>query len=170
MLFQLLQFDDPLHFFKAEGTFNQHRHSSRGVKLVSDLTLATAWRVFDPSSVHYWERTDTVHNPLFSLSFANPLYFAAAIVLLALGMGKHWLNRVEVTIAFLLLLIPYFTKGYDISMAGTARFVSAIIPLYLVLGNILIRIPTAIAASLLALSGFFLGLYSALFAAWHRFI
>lgn len=170
MLYQLIQFGDPLLLFKAEAAFNLHRGSSMGDKLISDLTLATAWRVFDPSSVHYWERADTVHNPFLSLSFANPLYFAAAILLLALGIRKRWLNRVEATMAILLLLIPYFTKGYDMSMAGTARFVSAIFPLYLVLGNILARLPSALAAGILALSSFFLGLYSALFAAWHRFI
>lgn len=170
MLFQFIQFGNPLLFFKAEATFNHLPGSSIEAELFSDLTLATAWRVFDPSSVHYWERHDTLHNPLFSLSFANPLYFAAAIVLLILGIRKGWLNHVEAITAFLLLFIPYFTKGYVISMAGTARFVSAILPLYLVLGNILARLPAPLAAGCLAVSGFFLGLYSALFAAWHRFI
>lgn len=170
MIFQLIQFGDPLLFFKSEATFNQLPGSSVGAKLLSDLSLATAWQVFDPSSVHYWEHNETIHNPLFSLSFANPLYFFAAILLLFIGIRKHWLNRVEAITAFLLLFIPYFTKGYDISMAGTARFVSAIFPLYLVLGNILARLPAPLAAGCLALSGFYLGLYSALFAAWHRII
>ena len=170
MLFQFLYFGHPMLFFKAEATFNQHRGDGVGTKLLSDLTLATAWHVFDPSSRHYWGRGDTVDNPLFSLSFANPLYFASALLLVALGIRKRWLNRIETTTAFLLLLIPYFTKGYDISMAGTARFVSVIFPLYLVLGNILARMPAPLATGFLALGAFFLGLYSALFAAWYRFI
>jgi hypothetical protein len=169
-LFQLVHFGDPLLFVKAEATFTNRHDGSMGDKFLSDLTGATAWRVFDPSSVHFWERSDTTHNPLFSLSFANPLYFGAGLLLLVLGIRKRWLNRVEATVSVLLLLIPYFTKGYALSMAGTARFTSAVFPLYLVLGNLLVRLPAPLAAGFLAVSGFFLGLYSALFAAWYRFI
>ena len=40
-------------------------------------------------------------------------------------------------------------------------------PVYLVLGNILAGLPGPIAGSLLAVSAFYLGAFSALFASWH---
>ncbi len=165
MLFQFMQFGDPLLFLKAETAVTHRPNDTWTTKLQSDLTLATVWRVFDPNSPGYWDRTDIMHNPLFSLAFANPLYFVAAAVVLAIGIRKRWLNRVEATMACLLLLIPYFSKGYDIYMAGDARFASAIFPLYLVLGHILVRLPPSLAAVFLVICGFFLALYSALFAA-----
>ncbi len=164
MLFQFIQFGDPLLFVKAEAACTQRHEQNWPAKIQSDLTLATVWRVYDPSVRDYWQNHHPVHNPLFSLPFANPIYFVAAAALIAVGIRKRWLNRVEATLACFLLLIPYFSKGYDICMVGTARFVSAIFPLYLVLGNVFVRMPSPLVAAVLALCGFYLALYAALFA------
>jgi hypothetical protein len=48
------------------------------------------------------------------------------------------------------------------------RFTAVVVPMYLVLGRLLARLPAPLAAALLCLSGFFLAAYAALFAAWHR--
>lgn len=170
MLFQLIQFGDPLLFVKAEVACTQRQEQSWPDKIQSDLTLATVWRVYDPAVRDYWQNHDAVHNPLFSLPFANPLYFIIAAALISVGIRKRWLNRVEATLSGFLLLIPYFSKGYDICMVGTARFVSVIFPLYLVMGNILVRLPPTLVAALLALGGFYLALYAALFAAHYLII
>jgi hypothetical protein len=50
-----------------------------------------------------------------------------------------------------------------------ARFAAAALPLYLVLGRLLVAIPVPAAAAVLSVSGFLMGAYAALFAAWYRF-
>ena len=52
-------------------------------------------------------------------------------------------------------------------MAGMGRFVAAIFPLHLVMGQILVRLRGPLAALLLSVSACFLALYAALFAAWY---
>jgi len=54
-------------------------------------------------------------------------------------------------------------------LAGMGRFAAVVVPVYLVLGQLLARLPPAGAALAAGLSGFLLGAYSALFAAWYRF-
>ncbi len=49
------------------------------------------------------------------------------------------------------------------------RFAAVVFPQYLVLGQIMSRMPAPIAAMILAISGFFLGCYAAFFAAGYRF-
>ena len=60
-------------------------------------------------------------------------------------------------------------SGYEMYLAGAARFAAVVLPAYLVLGHLLCRAPVALAGALLGLAGFLLGTYAALFASWHRF-
>ncbi|MBI1902784.1 MAG: hypothetical protein HYS13_16930 [Planctomycetia bacterium] len=69
-----------------------------------------------------------------------------------------------------MLLIPYLTKSYDNAMAGFGRFAAVVVPVYPVMGWLLMRMPAALRCGLLAISGFLLGAYSALFAAGYRFL
>ncbi len=91
------------------------------------------------------------------------------MALIAVGAWKRWLNRLEVSLAAGLLLIPYVTRSHEMCMAGMGRFAAAVVPIYLVLGQLLARLPPPVAAMLLSLSGFLMGVYAALFAAWYRF-
>jgi hypothetical protein len=167
MLYQQAAFGDPLLFFHAESGYRLRPEESMGQKVWSDITLEPIWSVFNPNSPGYWVRWDLQRNPLFSLFLANPLYLLGAMVLLTVGVRKHWLNGSETTAALFLLLIPYVSKGGAIYMAGMARFVAGVFPLYLVLGRLLTGLPAPVAAACAALSAVFLGAYSALFAAWH---
>jgi hypothetical protein len=99
----------------------------------------------------------------------NRAVFLVAVGLVVLGGVAGWLSRVEVTLAGALLLIPYLTRGHEMCMASMARFASAAVPIYLVLGQALVRTPPLLRGCLVAVSGFLLGAYAGLFAAWHRF-
>jgi hypothetical protein len=167
MVYQQAAFGDPLVFYHSEIGFRLRPEESLGRKLLSDVTLEPIWSVFDPSAPGYWQQADYQWNPLFSLSVANPLYLLGAVVLLAVGVRKRWLTGPEITAALFLLLIPYVSKGGALYMAAMARFVAVVFPLYIILGRLLARIPAPLAAACAALSAFFLGAYSALFAAWH---
>lgn len=55
-------------------------------------------------------------------------------------------------------------------MQSMARYSTAAVPVSLVLGEILGRLPKSIVLGIAALAGFGLGLNTALFAAWYVFI
>ena len=64
----------------------------------------------------------------------------------------------------MLLLIPYLTRAYEMNMASSARFAAVVFPVYVVIGEGLARLPPIVSTALLAISAFFLGAFSALFA------
>ncbi len=167
MTYQWAAFGDPLLFYHSELSFRFRPDESLSRKLLSDLTLEPLWSVFDPSAPGYWKRASHQGNPLFSLPLANPLYLLSAVIFLAIGVCKRWLTGPEIAAAFFLLLIPYFGKGGANYMAGMGRFVAVVFPMYLILGRLLASLPTPLAAACGALSAFFLGAYSALFAVGH---
>jgi len=55
-------------------------------------------------------------------------------------------------------------------MRSLGRYSSAVVPIYVVLGHLLCRIPGPMVAGLLGVSGFLLGTYTALFASWYKFM
>ena len=66
-------------------------------------------------------------------------------------------------------MIPYVTKGSESLGFSFARFSAVALPAYFVMGKLLSRLPGPYAAALLAVGAFFLGIWSALFAAWYDF-
>jgi hypothetical protein len=112
---------------------------------------------------------DNGTHALFSLQAANPVYFVCSVIAIAVGALKGWLTRYEWTLSAALFFIPYFTRACEMCFASFARFSAVAFPLYLVMGNILCRTRPPIAAAILALCGFVLGAYAALFAAEYRF-
>lgn len=169
MLYQWANFGDPFAFVKTQATWRMRPPTLAADKLTALVTLAPIWSIFDPPSPAYWERFEPGNFPLFSLHFANPLYFLFAAGATVLGWYKGWLRPCEILLAAGLLLIPYLASSYEMYMAGAARFAVVVLPVYLVLGQLLYRIPPVLAATLVAHSGFLLAAYAALFAAWHRF-
>lgn len=105
---------------------------------------------------------------MFSWQLVNPTYFVASAVLVALGTWRRWLDAYEVSLAVMLLLIPYVTRAYEMEMGASARFAAVVFPVYLVVGGCLARLSSVISAGLLCISAFFLGAFSALFASQYQ--
>jgi hypothetical protein len=128
--------------------------------------------VYAPGSPFYWGYADDLspRNPTFCWSAVNGLYLALTAILILIGACKRWLSSYEILLAAALLLIPYYTRSIEMAMAGQARFAAAVFPVYLVLGNLLARLPGPLAGALLGVSAFYLGAFSALFASWHEVI
>lgn len=164
------EFGDATAFMKTQQHWASRSELPLGERIVSLLTLEPIWSVFVPSSPAYWGRFESIQNPLFSLQFANPIYFAIAVSLVVLGWRKKWLNSHEVLLSVGLLLIPYVTHSYRTVMMAQGRYASVVFPTYIVMGHLLSRCPPPLAGILCALSGFMLGAYAALFAAWYRMI
>jgi Gpi18-like mannosyltransferase len=168
MAYLFAAFDEPLAFASSQMNWRMDAREHPLSKTVSLLTLEPIWGLYVPSWPRFWQRYETHRNPLFSLIFANPIIFIAAIALIVMGACKRWLSRDEVLLAAGLLLIPYITRSYEMSMASMGRFAAAAVPLYLALGNLLWRTPLPLMGWLLALSSFFLSAYAILFSVGYR--
>ena len=83
---------------------------------------------------------------------------------------RRWLTSYQILLAVRLLAIPYVTRAYEFTMQSQGRFAAVVFPVYIVLGQLLARLPTAVAVALLALSGFLMAAYAALFATGHALI
>jgi hypothetical protein len=101
------------------------------------------------------------------MMFANPIYLLLTGALLFLGAWRNWLNRQELLVGALLLLIPYALQGHRTCMAAQARFASVVFPAYFVLGEILARLPAWLSAPILVFSGSLMALYAAMFSLWY---
>jgi hypothetical protein len=170
MLFQYIEFGDPLAFLSSQQHWQSRGQTSPGDKWRALVTLEPFRAAFDPSSPAYWRRMCNHAHAPFSLQFANPVYFLFVGVLVAIGARKRWLTPPETLLAGGLLIIPYLTKSYENIMVSHARFSAVVLPGYLVLGQILWRIPGPLSAALLAFCAFLLGAYAGMFVAWHNFL
>lgn len=169
-LYQYARFGAPLAFVQTQEHWRFRDRSSGEEKALALAALEPFWTVYDESSPAYWRRHEKALGPAFSLQFANPIYVAGTVLLVGYGAWRHWLSAEEVVYAAGVLLIPYLSKGYEGCMNAQARYALAAFPAFLVLGRLLSALPLPYAAALLALSGFMLGAYAALFAGWFLFV
>lgn len=129
-------------------------------------TLGPVRYVYDPRhGSAFWANRDPHDIPWFSLQFANPVFFLAAVGLLLYGVWRRWLTSEETSFAAMLLLIPYCSRSYEMGMGSMGRFVVIVFPMHQVLALLMLRLSGPMRAAFLALSGFFLAAYSGLYAA-----
>jgi hypothetical protein len=169
MLFQYMAFGDPLAFAKTQQFWGKRAGVGYLEQWGMALLLEPIWSVYDPSSPAYWaNQRGASGNPIFSMAFANPIFFVGTIGLIWVGWRKGWLNGREVLLAAFLLGIAYFTQSYRNMMLSQGRFAAVAFPVYLVLGRLAARAPAPVVALCAALSACLLAAYAALFAAWYR--
>jgi len=163
MLYQAIEFSDPLAFAKTQQYWRMRAVPSLGERVLALASFEPIWAVYDRSSPACWHRFGGSPNPLFNLQFVNPIYYLGTTALVALGAVKRWLNVSEWTFSAALLLIPYVTRSYEMCMNSQARFAAVAFPVYLVIGQLLVRIPIWLSVLLLGGAG---GLLFAFSAAW----
>jgi hypothetical protein len=169
MAFQYWRFGEPFAFALTQKYWAVRHTGTIGDKFLALASWEPVWSVYARWAPGDWRSFDPTGNPLFSLQFANPIYFVGMAVLIAVGTWKKWLNSYEILLSIGLLAIPYVTRAYETCMASQGRFAAVVFPVYIVMGELLARMPKMIAISLLALSGVMMGLYAALFAAGYAF-
>ncbi len=169
MVFQHWEFDDAFAFVHTQDNWRMRPAVPWTARVVDLLTLEPVRSVFDPTAACYWRRFQGEINSLFSLHYANPIYWLAAVILVGVGVWKQWLTAYELTLSIGLLSVPYVLRSHEMCMAGMGRFTAVVFPLYIVLGHLLVRMPAPVAAMLAGVSALFLGTYAALFATWWRF-
>jgi hypothetical protein len=167
--YQYWRFGDPLAFASSQLTWRLRPPAPWPDKLLALELLEPIWAVFDPTSPCYWMRHEDTHFFLFHQAIFNRLAFLAGVILTVVGKYKRWLSAYEVALVAGLLLIPYVGRGYDMCMMAMARFTSVAFPIYLVMGQLLWRMPAPFAAATLGISSLLLGIYAGLFAAGYPF-
>ena len=170
MAYQHRTFADPLAFAKTQVHWGHPAAPlspwHRAWRLV---TLAPLRGVYDPANPCHWAQHAPHDDAAFNLMFANPLYFAFAAGSIALGAWRRWLTAGEIALAAALLGVPYLTQADRMCMASQARFAIVVFPIYLVLANLLARMPPPLVAVACGIAGILTGLYSALFVSWYWF-
>ena len=154
---------DPIAVVHAQAKWHVRPHVPLGEKLFAVLTFGAVRGVYTKGTPYYFGNYLNMGPPLFNLYFANSIYFACTILAVVAGAVKRWLNRYEVALAVALVAIPYVAHNYETSMMATGRYMTTVIPTYLVVGHLLRRVPVGVAVSLAAVSAFMLGAYAALF-------
>lgn len=167
MIYLHFAFGDALAFAHTQDYWT-YRLPPRGSKTLSLLTLEPIRGVYDSSSTRYWFRPGN-GTFLFNLQFWNPILFAAAGVAIAWGVWRRWLTGPAAVLGASLLVIPYFTRAYEMSMASHGRFAAAVVVAYPVLGRLLAAAPAAMSSILLSLCAVFLACWTALYTANYAF-
>jgi hypothetical protein len=157
--FLYARFGEPLAFAQTQVHWGKPA-PSLAAKTVSLLSYEPIWKIFLRGPIVGWS--------VFTWERVNPVYFVASAALVAFGALRRWLSAYEASLAAALLLIPYLTRAYEMDMASSARFASVVFPAYLVLGEVLARLPLIVSTGLLAISAFFLAAFSAMFASGYR--
>jgi hypothetical protein len=170
MAYQGFAFGEPLAFAKAQDFWRNRMPEDVLDKILSLASFDPLWLAYIPGSPGYAGHIRDSAPALFSLQFANPVLFVGAVALVVVGAWKGWLSWPETLLSAGLILVPYAGKGFEMCMASQGRFVAAAFPVYIVLGNILIRLPRPWAIAILAVFGTYLAIYSAMLAAGYVLI
>jgi hypothetical protein len=168
--YQYEQFGDPFAFAISHSHWRLRPPAPFLDKLRALVSLEPMWSLFDSDSPCFWKRRVPAGPFLFNPAIFNCVFFLGAAILAVVGKHKRWLTSYELWLVASLLFIPYVGRAYDMCMMSMARFTSVAFPIYLVLGNLLWRMPPPLAAGILAVSSFLLAVYAALFAARYPFV
>jgi len=170
MAYLWYEFDAPLAFAQTQTHWRMRPPVDWSTKALILASAEPIWSAYVPGSSGHWSRLESGVHPLLSLHFMEPIYFVGAVVLVYIGAVKRWLTDYEILLSAGLLLIPYVTKGYEMTMASQARFTTVVFPIYIVMGHILARMPRWAAVLVLAVFATYLCIYSAMWAAGHVLI
>jgi hypothetical protein len=166
------RFGEPLAFAKTQVHWYLRPPAPLIEKLWALESLEPMQQVLEPTSPYYWRKLSLLDHDhiFFSLYLANPFYFLLFAGLLLLGAWQYWLNRYELALGAAVLAIPYATHSYELLMLSSGRYAAVALPVYMVLGRLVSRLPRAVTATLLGFCAFFLGVYAALFVQGYWFV
>jgi hypothetical protein len=170
MSYQYLEFGDALAFAKTQRFHRAHPDVGTADKIFAIASWEPLWSVYELGSPGYWGNIIDVDNRILSLSFANPIIYLTVAICVAIGAWKKWLTYYEVALAVGLLAIPYVTRSYEMCMLSQGRFAAVCFPVYIVVGQFLMRLKAGYAISVLAILAAYFCVYAMLFATGYLLI
>ena len=123
-VYQWLVFGEPLAFVKTDNPYLQFQAD----RMLPDIPVILNYQTW------------------------NGLLFLVAFIAIIVGVIKRWMTFYEIVLAILLLPTPYMTNGGMQYMAGQARCVLVIFPVFIVLGMLLSKSSRVLALGILLLS------------------
>jgi hypothetical protein len=154
-----LDFGNPLLFVTKQMAWNYQMPADIFFRRWQEmLSLRPAWiflvdgSLLDPST--------------YPWNLQNRAMWLVSLVLIAIGGLKRWLNAEELLFCVLTVLLIYYTHAAK-NMESVGRYVFTLVPLYLVLTRLLLRLPLSLRLGVLALSATLLAVQSAHFSLWH---
>jgi hypothetical protein len=156
-------FGDPFIFATTQQHWRILDKITWSERLWGLATLQPIWAAYTPEMPQHWAKLDNFSHPLFSLSAVNALYFVGGVITISYGAYRRWLTPAEVLLSCGLLFIPYVTRSYDNGMLSMARFVSVVLPLYIVIAHWVKEWPMPVGWLLLLAGAVWKSWYSALF-------
>jgi len=98
MGYQWIAFGTPVAIAQKQEHWTMRAPQDRSwmAKVEALASLEPIWNVFVPSSKRYWGNDRSLNNPLFMLTFWNPILFLFAAALLIRGGWKRWLTGNEI--------------------------------------------------------------------------
>jgi len=169
MIYLQVAFGDASAFATTQRHWWRRVPSSVSDHVIALATLEPIRAVYDSSSAAYWGR-GLIGTPMFSLRFANPIYFIAMLTLVAFGAWRRWLDTKDVLLSAAFLLIPYVSHSFQTCFAAEGRYSSIVFPAYIVAGRLLSECHRIAVVLFFTYCIFMLAAYSALFAAWYDII
>ncbi|HVL13339.1 MAG TPA: hypothetical protein VM529_12300 [Gemmata sp.] len=168
MAHQWAEFGNPFAFADAQRHWGHDVRPFAGItsRWVRLLIAEPVWNAFTPGSQRYWGFIDYHGVPGIGQGFWNPVVLTAAVVFVAVGWGRGVLTRTEGLLGLALLLIPYLSRGHEMSLGSHARFVSVALPSFVVFGRLLARGPGVACGLAFAVMASLLTVWSAMFGAW----
>ncbi len=170
MLFQYWQLGDALAFSHGQANYCLRPPVSVLDHWYRLVTLEPVWGNYMADSSAYWKNHSVSPVAVLNLQFANPVYFAINSVLLILGWRRRWLTDGESALGIGLLLIGYLGRAEEFCMGCQGRYAAVVIPVYIVWGQVLKRVPPILRIGIAALCVALLTIYSGCFAAWYFFL
>lgn len=160
------EFGEPTAYVTSQSYWRMRVANSHWTPLWHAVTFQSFVEIAKPDSPYFWANYFP-HNPLFSITLANPVVVLIASGLLILGICRRWLTIYEFTSGMMLVAIPYVARAHDAILQGEARYMAVVVPIYLVMGLQLHRLNEAVATAIVACAAFLLGAYSAMFGTWY---
>lgn len=164
MGYQWHSFDEPLAFAKIQKNWGGIGGEAKDIPIPL-ATYEPGWGTYDPGSPRHWKKSEFHDRAPFSLRFADPIYYTGILFLILFGACRGLLNSREWLLALTLLAIPYLTRGYTGSMGSFGRFAAVVVPVYVVGGWLLAKMPAWLVGLIVAACTFWLCVYAMLFTA-----
>lgn len=159
MSYLYVAFGDPLLFASGQLDWNYKMPGDVFLQRWQEmLSLRPAW-----GFVVSGELRDPASYPW---NLQNKGLWLAGLLLLAIGCVRRWLSAEEALFCLMTLGLVYFTHAPK-NMESIGRFVTSLVPLYLVMTRLLIQAPVAIRLGYLTGSASLLMLQSAHFRLWY---
>ena len=156
MGYQWLEFGDALAFAKTQANWAARKTPSAWTKLIALATLEPIWTLYNPAATGYWANDTAALDFPFSLRAADPIFFVGALELTIGGYVERRVSKYEALSGIFLMLIPYVTQGSEQHLVSMGRFSTVVLPVYIVLARIAVRLPAPVVAAMAALSGILL--------------